>query len=326
MPDPALAAARQALTQWDLDPVRVEPVSDAENIVFRVVDRDAAAFVLRLHRPGYHSLEELIAEHTWTQVLSQAGIDAPVPRLTRGGAHYATTELAGVQRYVGVLEWVDGETMASTIERRGDADFELRSFSTIGALLATLHNQATRWQVPSGFVRPALNADGFMGDAPFWGRFWKSDLVPVERRPCLVRLRQRIRRILEAYGEDGATYSLIHADLHPGNVVVHGERLHLIDFDDAAFGWHVYDIAVALMSHRESPAFDRLTNALVSGYRQVRPLADAALRMLPLFMLVRALAWLGWMHDRQDLAFVRNAPSILHYVCTRAEAVLAPLE
>ena len=39
--------------------------------------------------------------------------------------------------------------------------------------MAAMHNQASAWQPPAGFKRHALDADGLMGEAPFWGPFWE---------------------------------------------------------------------------------------------------------------------------------------------------------
>ena len=58
---------------------------------------------------------------------------------------------------------------------------------------------------------------------------------------------------------------MIHADLHPGNVVISGDRLHVIDFDDAGFGWHAYDLAVALKDYQNDPQFDAYQTALIQG-------------------------------------------------------------
>ena len=81
-----------------------------------------------------------------------------------------------------------------------------------------------------------------------------------------------------------STYSMIHADLHPRNLVVNGERLHIIDFDDAGFGWHMYELAVGVFDFRD------------------HPLVAETAALLPLFLLVRTLALIGWFADRPEVA------------------------
>ena len=77
-------------------------------------------------------------------------------------------------------------------------------------------------------------------------------------------------------------------------MVVGDQGLHVIDFDDAGFGWHHYELAVALHYHREDDRFGDIQAALVNGYRQARPLADSVVAMLPMFLLVRSLVHLAW--------------------------------
>ena len=92
-----------------------------------------------------------------------------------------------------------------------------------------MHNQASDWPTPSGFKRHHLNLEGFVGDSPFWGRFWEvPDLTPSQRDQILVA-REKIALQLTAYGEHQRTYSMIHADLHSDNLMVDGESLTVYD-------------------------------------------------------------------------------------------------
>ena len=117
----------------------------------------------------------------------------------------------------------------------------------------------------------------------------------------LAGARAHIRERLLEYGTDRPTYGIIHADLHPGNVLVDGARTRLIDFDDAGFGWHVHELAVALFNNQASPHFGAMHEALIRGYRARRELADEDLAMLPLFLLMRNLMVIGWMEQRPEL-------------------------
>ena len=303
-----LRAAREALSAWDLRVANVERVSVSENIAFRVADLTGKSYVLRLHRPGYHTLDELIAEQTWTAALLKAGIDVPVAVPTRDGSGYARVQVDGEKRYAGILEWVDGEPLHAILggpltnagpHEAPPADPIFRYFALLGEIIASIHHQAEGWTIPAGFARHVLDADGFMGEQPFWGRFWESPYLSGAERRRLAALRQPIHDILSQCRKENM-YSLIHADLHPGNVIVHGSRLHVIDFDDAGFGWHHYEFAVALCHYQHDPRFERLRDALFAGYRRVRQLSDEAVDLLPLFLLVRSLASIGWTAARPE--------------------------
>ncbi len=114
-----------------------------------------------------------------------------------------------------------------------------------------------------------------------------------------MRTRDAIRAVLDRYGVDARTYSLIHADLHFDNVLVDGDRLAVIDFDDSGFGWHQYDLAVVLTGH-PAERFDLNFASLLRGYRRVRALPDEDAALVPMLVVVRALALLGWIERRPE--------------------------
>lgn len=292
-----IALAETALAEWGLAGAGLEPKSISENITFRV---DAAddTFVLRIHRPGYHTLAELQSEHLWTRALRTAGLDVPEVLDTPGGAGYITLPHEGGQRNIGMLKWVDGELLGTLIQQQ-PAQLTAH-FRSLGRIAAGIHNQSASWQVPAGFERHSFDVDGLVGARPFWGRFWELPALDSGQRALLGRARETIAKVLDDYGKNPQTYSLIHADLHPHNVVVSDHGLHVIDFDDSGFGWHQYELAVALYAYRQHKLFPEIQAAMVEGYRSVRPFAETALAMLPMFLLIRSLVSLGWRQQRPE--------------------------
>ena len=66
-------AALEALGAFPIEPDALELMSLSENVTYRVVDRrDGVAYALRLHRPWYHTLDELISERDWIRALDGA--------------------------------------------------------------------------------------------------------------------------------------------------------------------------------------------------------------------------------------------------------------
>src|SRR4051794_8479074 len=64
----------------------------------------------------------------------------------------------------------------------------------------------------------------------------------------------------------------------------------------------MYDVAAALNRCQDLPDFGAFYAACVEGYRKVRPVSEEDLAMLPLFLLVRGLAEIGWFADRPENA------------------------
>ena len=321
--DTLRAIAERALDEWDIPAAQIELISISENTVFRVDTDSSETYVLRIHRPGYHTLAELNSEQQWTAALKRAGIGVPLPRQTRDGRGYATIPVPGSTetRHVGIVEWFEGVTLSSIMAQAPDMPTLALHFDQLGRIAARIHNQAVSWQVPEDFQRHAFDADGFMGDAPFWGPFWVLPELKAAERDHILNARRVIHRALWDYGKGEGIYSLIHADLHPHNLLVNGDQLHVIDFDDSGFGWHQYEIAVALDAYRKPPHFEVARDALVAGYRSERPLSNAAIELLPMFLLIRSLALLGWLHERPEHNRGNRVRNLIQSACRQAEAL-----
>jgi Ser/Thr protein kinase RdoA (MazF antagonist) len=300
------AVAERALEQWDLGATRLEFLSRSENVVFRVDNDCGETFVLRVHRPGYHTLAELNSEQAWNAALRSAGISVPHSRRTRAGEYYAIVDVPGTaeSRHVSVVDWFEGVTMFDLIQAEADGGIQAAHFEQLGHLIARMHNVTEQWKPPAWFERHALDADGLMGPAPFWGPFWESSLFTPSQRRTVLEARTAFHAKLSALEKDSKHYGMIHADLVSANVLINGNELHAIDFDDAGFGWFIFDLVVALVDYADAPHHDAFRDALVAGYRSERNLEDEWVEILPMLYLVRALSVLGWAHERPEVDFV----------------------
>ena len=316
--------ARQTLPEWSLDGAQLEPISVSENVAFRVI-KDGKSYVLRIHRSWYHTREELESELIWTSALRASGIDVPEPLMTKTGEGFVTRTLPGTDetRNIGVLKWVDGDILDDVIRRdASDTDTLCRYFGQLGAIAASIHTHASEWNVPANFKRHAFDADGLVGDQPFWGRFWELPQLKPEQSDLMLKARDVIANTLDRYGKPKETYSMIHADLHMHNLVLSSHGLHIIDFDDAGFGWHHFDLAVALHEYLQHKEFSLIVAALLDGYRNHRSFDSEAEALIPLFLLIRSLMGLGWIHQRPELGREKYIPKMIENACRHTEHFL----
>jgi Ser/Thr protein kinase RdoA (MazF antagonist) len=282
--------------------------------------------VLRVHRSGYHSDAELDSEFVWMGALEAAGI--PVPRVirSRNGRNFEVIAArAGKDaRQIDVFEWIDGRQLGSVESGvSGEVAAVAEQYHMIGAIAARMHNHTTDWQQPAGFRRHAWDAAGLVGEQPFWGRFWDLAALSAAQKSLLLRARAKIAGELAAYGTKPDRYGLIHADLVPENLLVDGRRVQVIDFDDAGFGWHLFELATSLYFITGDGIYETAREALIRGYRSERAMSDEALARLPLFLAARATTYLGWVHTRQGSDTARElTPFLVERACAVAEDYL----
>jgi len=330
MPDPmellgelALAAA----ARWPFEVVRMEPLKVRENAVYAVHLADGAKVAMRVHRSGYHSDDALHAEQQWMRALGAEQISVPQPIRSKDGRAFELIEWPGLpgRRQVDVFRWIEGRQLGSVEHGlSAGADDIGRIYATVGELAARIHNQACLWPLPAGFRRHAWDAAGLAGEQPFWGRFWDLAALSPQQRALFERIRAHVLDELHRFGISADRYSLIHADLVPENILVDGAQLQIIDFDDAGFGWHLFEIATSLYFIRREPFYEEARDALIEGYRRVRPLPDEHLKMLPLFLAARGTTYLGWVHTRNGEPVARElTPQLIELAVAAAEDYLA---
>ena len=319
------AAGRAALSNWNLQGAAMSLIKFRENAVFRI-DADGRKAALRLHRFGYHTDAELASEIQWMQALTESGVLTPDVILTSSGdlfARYLAADLPGPLQ-IDLFEWIEGRQLGSVEVGIVDTVQINSTYQAIGELAAQVHNQASTWELPVGFVRHAWDAQGLAGAEPFWGQFWKIGTASKSETSLLIRGRDRVFEDLNRLPKSPDTYSMIHADFAPENVLVHANDVRLIDFDDAGFGWHMFELATCLYFLQQEPYYDQARTALVAGYRMHRSITDEQLEQLPLHMVARGLSYVGWVHTRQETPTAREmTPMLIEMACELTERYLA---
>jgi len=262
------------------------------------------------------------------RALAAAHIAVPRPLPSRSGETFELLELPGLpgRRQVDLFHWIDGHQLGSVEEGlAAGADAIGEIYATLGEMAARIHTQACEWRPPPDFRRHSWDADGLAGERPFWGRFWELRALSRGQRQLFTRLRSRVHAELTAFGTTADRYSLIHADLVPENVLINGSRPQIIDFDDAGFGWHLFEIATSLYFIRQEPFYESARAGLIDGYRRRRTLSDEHLELLPLFLAARGTTYLGWVHTREGEPVARElTPQLIELAAAAAEEYLRP--
>ncbi len=316
--------ASAALAHWGLQGSTLSLIKYRENAVFKVTTSEQELFALRIHRYAYHTDAELRSELQWMSALNDEGILVPSLVPTASGEPFVVLQAGGVPepRQIDIFEWVDGKQLGAVEESTDNIDALISAYRTIGNLMAKLHTQALEWLMPEDFTRHAWDVDGLVGEQPFWGPFWQLESLSSEQRALLLEARDVVYRDLTAYQADSKNadrYSMIHADCVAENVMVDGEQVRLIDFDDAGFGWHLFDIATVLYFDIDEDHFTAARDALIAGYQEIRDLPRSQIDALPLFYLARGFTYLGWVHTRSETQTAKElTPMLVEKACNRA--------
>lgn len=319
--------ARASLARWGLVNVSIEPAAYRENMTFRVDSGQRGRFALRIHQAGYRSDANIMSELAFMQALGEQGVRTPEVVPATDGALFVVAEAAGVPepRQCDLFEWIDGRPLRAT---GSDAGHDTRSLAAtyreVGRQAAAIANAAESWPRPPGFSRPAWDAEGIFGESAHLGDFRRLDGVTTEQRALHVRLAERLAEELGRFGQTPDRFGLSHGDFLPENIMVCADGIRLIDFDDCGEGWYLFDFATAVFDLLGGPAFDPCVEAMTAGYRERRALPDEHLALLPMFLLARALSYLGWSASRSHLEKSRQiAPMLLAAIDAFGPAYLA---
>lgn len=290
-----------ALRRWDqLSGAGIRLINHSENQTFLIDTPAHGRYTLRVHRVGYQSSGSIDSELAWLTALRRdtaLAIPEPVPgrdgRLLQSFATGQGDRLAVLFRHIpGREPTPDGDL--------GDL------FMTLGGYAAAMHDHVRHWQRPSAFQRQVWQAATILDADGAWGDWRIAPGVTPANRPVLDQLEAVLWQRLAAYGTGPDRYGLIHADMRLGNLLVDGDRVTLIDFDDCGFCWFTYDFAAAISFHETHATVPALRSAWLEGYQAVRVLTDADIAAMDSMVMLRRMALLAWIGSHAETALAEQ--------------------
>ncbi len=303
------ALARTALRAYGIEGTVLRPLQHAENTTFRLAAPDGRRFVLRVHRTGRHSPEQVRSEMAWLAALRcDTDLLVPRPHTTADGALLAVAEAPGVPepRMCVLFDWMEGRF-------RNDSLTPAR-MAAVGELIGQLHRHAEQFVPPAGFHRwrgdeisdlVRVGTDG-MDAAVAHVAGLVGELIGPEHRTTVEAVATRVRAAQAALGEGPDAFGLIHGDLHQWNYLFAGERVAAIDFDDCGYAHYLYDLAVTTHAVGRHPRAAELRSGLLAGYRRVRGLPAEHEPLLDAFVALRRLQLITWQIEQREAPAFRD--------------------
>jgi Ser/Thr protein kinase RdoA (MazF antagonist) len=296
--------ASVALGEYGTGNARLRLLRQAGNTVFRVwmddlpkggADADLfeeGQYLLRVHQPGYQETEAIELELAWlTAMRREADLPVPEPIATLDGRWLLPVSDSAVPgtRNCSLLRWVKGRSVANR--------FGLYHFRTQGRLMARLHNFSAQWRAPAGLRKRKFDWDGLfqndvgsgMTNAEAWA------LLSPRDREAFSFVAERIREVMDEWGQGRDVFGLIHGDLSvDANLLFWRGEPRAIDFDDSGFGYWVFDLGVALDVCRDDPSYPRYRDGLLNGYAEFRSLPERQAEQIELFLAGSQVYWNLW--------------------------------
>jgi Ser/Thr protein kinase RdoA (MazF antagonist) len=276
-------------------------VNLSENATYLIDDpASGRRWALRVHREGYHSKTAIASELAWLNALRDDGVvTTPTPLPGRNGAliQQSSHPAMARPRNVVLFEWEAGSEPS-------EQDHLTEKFEVLGEVTARMHLHSQGWKRPENFERHVWDFDTSLGDRPHWGR-WRDGMgLDREKEKLFARAVDLIRRRLERFGQGPERFGLIHCDMRLANLLIDGEQVKVIDFDDCGFAWHLYDAATAVSFFEHEKHVPELMSAWVKGYRKIHTLQREDEAEIPTFVMLRRMILVAWIgsHSETDLA------------------------
>jgi Ser/Thr protein kinase RdoA (MazF antagonist) len=246
-----------------------------------LVESTRGRHVLRVYRAGWRTAEEIAYEMAALEYLGGKGVAVALPVRRRNGA---------------VVDWLpapEGTRAAALFTHAPgrELDGSVEDSRRYGRAVASIHVATDDFE--TGHERFALDLEHLLTEPlaairPFL-RHRPADLDTIERLAGLVR--RRVAALPAGEMDRG----FCHGDFHGDNAHIEGDTVMMFDFDCCGPGWRAYDIAVFRWRWGDYEAGEARWTAFLEGYRSLRPIGEADLAAVPLFVVARAI-WLRGLH------------------------------
>lgn len=260
---------------------RFLPLNSYENRVYQVGIEDQPAVVAKFYRPGRWSDAAILEEHAFTLELEDAEIPVVAPMVLDD----TTLHHQGPFR-VSVSPCRGG--------RSPDLD-NLDLLRQVGRLVARIHLQG---ETADFDHRPMVDIESYGYESADYLR--ANDFIPSDIGEAYDAIVEPLfDAVLACYQRAGdAAVLRIHADFHPGNVLVADDAIHIVDFDDTRTGPAVQDLWMFL-SGDKTEQLPQLTT-LLEGYEEFRRFDARELHLIEALRSLRIVHYAAWLARRWD--------------------------
>ena len=256
-----------------------------ENRVYQIGVENQWPVVTKFYRPGRWSDEAILEEHGFSAELADADIPVVAPLTPHGKSLHHS-----------------GNFRLSVSPCRGGRAPELDDedlLRQLGRLVARMHLLG---ETKPFLHRPILDIETYGYQSSSY--LLEEGFLPVDLVGTYEGIVQHLFDNVAACFERAGTVRAIrlHGDFHPGNVLVAGDRLHIVDLDDARTGPAAQDLWMFLSGDRHEQTPQLAT--LLDGYQEFRDFDARELHLIEALRTLRIMHYAAWLARRwEDPAF-----------------------
>jgi len=250
-----------------------------ENRVYQIGLENQQPVVTKFYRPGRWSDEAILEEHSFSIELADADIPVVAPlTLNEKTLHHS------------------GNFRLSVSPCKGGRAPELDDQNMqrqLGRFVARMHLLG---ETKSFLHRPALDIETYGYQSVDF--LLEESFVPESLEDAYKGLVEHLFNNIDACFERAGDVSnfRLHGDFHPGNVLVAGDRLHIVDLDDTRTGPSIQDLWMFLSGDRNEQTPQLAT--LLEGYQEFRTFDARELNLIEALRTLRIMHYSAWLARR----------------------------
>jgi|TARA_B110000116_G_scaffold52071_1_gene43613 Ser/Thr protein kinase RdoA (MazF antagonist) len=261
-----------------------------ENRVYRVGLESGLNIVLKFYRPNRWSDLSINEEHEFTKELVDLGIPVIAPMII----NKKTLHRYKSYRF-SIWECFGGRS--PNLDDKG-------TLRQIGRLVARIHLHG---ELKEFDFRPDLNIKTYGFESKKY--LIENMFIPQELENTYISIIDNLLDNIRTCFEHAGNYQKIrlHADLHPSNILTQGEKIKIVDLDDARNGPAIQDLWMFISGEKSEQQLQFTT--LLEGYEEFRSLNLKELHLIEALRTLRIMHYTAWIAKRwDDPAFKKAFP------------------
>lgn len=275
------ACVAEILAGYDLGKTEFESINHEYNSTFKVTTATRNQFALRVNINSPRTFANLNAEVFWVNAITEVKTPKPVANSSGSFVSQAWHEASGRKLNAVLYTWLEGEELGD------EPTFD--QLQAAGAAMAKLHETSKDLELPADANLPDLSDFFWSGSDLLLSDDSKLD---AKERELISALKTQVDELITELATDSQP-QLIHADVHPWNLMWHDGEIAVFDFDDCGVGLPIQDLATALYyldTEEQNEAF-------IAGYSSVRELPVHTAKQMRLLKHQRRVLLLNYLYE-----------------------------